>query len=70
MNKELQEVQHLPVSNKELLRKAAIKEELNLMLDKEEIFWMQRAQANWMKEGERNTKFSMLMRHREGRRML
>ncbi|KAL4334370.1 hypothetical protein GQ457_07G017230 [Hibiscus cannabinus] len=31
--------------------------ELNLQLDKEEIYWEQRARANWLRNGDRNTNF-------------
>ncbi|KAL4278813.1 hypothetical protein GQ457_03G026150 [Hibiscus cannabinus] len=31
--------------------------ELNLELDKEEIYWEQRARANWLQNGDRNTRF-------------
>ena len=30
---------------------------LELMLEHEEIHWMQRARANWLKKGDRNTSF-------------
>ena len=30
---------------------------LELLLEQEEIFWIQRARANWLKHGDRNTEF-------------
>jgi len=31
--------------------------QLELLLEQEEIFWVQRARANWLKHGDRNTNF-------------
>ena len=33
--------------------------ELNDLLDDEEMYWGQRVKAHWLKEGDKNTKFSM-----------
>jgi hypothetical protein len=34
-----------------------LQKELNKLLDKEDLKWRQRAKANWLKMGDRNTKF-------------
>lgn len=34
-----------------------LKTELEVLLDEEDLFWRQRARENWLKEGDRNTKF-------------
>jgi hypothetical protein len=31
--------------------------QIELTLEKEEMFWVQRARANWLKHGDRNTNF-------------
>lgn len=34
-----------------------LRKDLNDLLDSEEIFWNQRSRVQWLKEGDRNTKF-------------
>ena len=36
---------------------AKLQEEYNQIIDQEEIFWMQKSMANWLKEGDKNTTF-------------
>jgi hypothetical protein len=40
-----------------LVEEKKLKEELNYLLDVEELKWKQRANINWYKNGDRNTKF-------------
>ena len=35
----------------------SLRKEINELLDDEEIYWGQRAKANWLKEGDKNTNF-------------
>ena len=41
---------------------------LELLLEQEEIIWVQRARANWLKHGDRNTNFftALLLIAKEG----
>jgi hypothetical protein len=34
-----------------------LRREVNILIEKEEIFWRQRSRVSWLKEGDRNTKF-------------
>lgn len=38
-------------------------------IEQEEIYWIQRAHANWMKHGDRNTNFFKIVRPIEKERM-
>ena len=40
---------------------------LELLMEQEEMIWVQRARANWLKHGDRNTNFSSTL-HQVGRR--
>ena len=40
---------------------------LEILMEQEEMIWVQRARANWLKHGDRNTNFSSTL-HQVGRR--
>jgi len=39
----------------------ANQKEILLQLEQEEIYWVQRARANWLKHGDKNTNFFTIM---------
>ncbi|KAA3465052.1 reverse transcriptase [Gossypium australe] len=45
------------INNEVLAEMTEIKLKMNLEVDREELFWEQRAQANWLQMGDRNTTF-------------
>lgn len=45
------------VTNDNLAKIIDTKVHLNLEIDKDERFWEQRARANWLKVGDKNTAF-------------
>jgi len=46
-----------PLMDESLAAQKEILLRLELLLEQEEFFWVQRARANWLKHGERNTNF-------------
>ena len=36
---------------------SSLKEELNILLEREETYWKQRSRIQWLKEGDKNTAF-------------
>ncbi|XP_017625048.2 uncharacterized protein LOC108468690 [Gossypium arboreum] len=53
----LQELYGMDPSDEVLKEIMEVQLDLNLEIDKEEIFWEQQAWANWLKHGDRNTSF-------------
>ncbi|MFQ6638747.1 hypothetical protein Gotur_016097, partial [Gossypium turneri] len=45
------------ISEEVLAEITKVQVELNLEVDKEELFWEQRARVNWLKNGDRNTSY-------------
>ena len=44
-----------------------LKHELNLLLEKEESYWMQRSRVQWLKEGDKKVFFHGQASHRKRR---
>ncbi|XP_022735617.1 uncharacterized protein LOC111288975 [Durio zibethinus] len=53
----LEEINHLDNSQDELEKELDIKRMLNKLLEHEEVTWMQRSRENWLRSGDKNTKF-------------
>lgn len=47
---------------------ASVKEALSDLLEQEDMKWRQRAKENWLKEGDRNTKFFHMCANQSTRR--
>jgi hypothetical protein len=57
LKRELEILRRGPVTDESLLAQKEILLRLELLLEQEEIIWVQRARANWLKHGDRNTNF-------------
>ncbi|KAL4354438.1 hypothetical protein GQ457_06G008040 [Hibiscus cannabinus] len=57
LKERLKQLNDLALTNEVLGEITEAKIALNLEADKEELYWKQRARANWMKSGDRNTSF-------------
>lgn len=56
LQKELEDAQRGPLRDKNIVAQKEIQVRLELM-EQEELIWIQRACANWLRHGDRNTKF-------------
>jgi len=57
LRRELERLRRGPMSDESLATQKEILLQLELLLEQEEIVWVQRARANWLKHGDRNTNF-------------
>ena len=57
LQRELQELRRGPMTDDSIAAQKEILLRLELLLEQEEIFWVQRARVNWLKHGDRNTNF-------------
>jgi hypothetical protein len=57
LQRELNEVMDGPLSNEATARQRSIQLEMENLHEQEEVKWVQRSRANWMKYGDRNTNF-------------
>jgi 23S rRNA maturation mini-RNase III len=57
LHRELEELRRGPMMDDSIAAQKEILLRLELLLEQEEIFWVQRARANWLKHGDRNTNF-------------
>lgn len=57
LKRELEKLRRGPMTDDSIAAQKEILLRLELLLEQEEIFWVQRARANWLKHGDRNTNF-------------
>jgi len=57
LKRELEILRRGPSTDESLGTQKEILLQLELVLEQEEIIWVQRARANWLKHGDRNTSF-------------
>ncbi|XVE64032.1 hypothetical protein DITRI_Ditri07aG0068900 [Diplodiscus trichospermus] len=57
IQKQIDEIQSHELSDYVLSKENDLKEELNALLEKEEIFWRQRSRVSWLCEEDKNTRF-------------
>lgn len=57
LKRELERLRRGPMTDANAESQKEIMVRLELMLEQEEIYWLQRARANWLKKGDRNTSF-------------
>ena len=57
LKKELERLKRGPMTEANTESQKEIMVRLELMLEQEEIHWFQRARANWLRQGDRNTSF-------------
>lgn len=57
----LQDIQNTITSLEDVRKKKLIKEDLEVLLYREEIMWTQKARSNWILYGDRNIKYFQIM---------
>ncbi|XP_039797761.1 uncharacterized protein LOC120662746 [Panicum virgatum] len=57
LKRELEHLRRGPISEESTAAQKEILLRIELLLEQEELEWVQRARANWLKHGDRNTKF-------------
>ena len=57
LKKELEKVRRSPMTDENSARQKELLLNIELLLEQEEIYWVQRARANWLKHGDRNSGF-------------
>jgi len=57
LKRELERLRRGPMTEANSESQKELMVRLELMLEQEEIYWMQRAKVNWLKKGDRNTEF-------------
>jgi hypothetical protein len=57
LKKELEACRRLPISDTSVQREAVLEYRLDKVEEQLDIFWKQRAHADWLQKGDRNTKF-------------
>jgi hypothetical protein len=57
LKRDLEQLRRGPMNDVALAAQKEIQLQIEITLEKEEMFWVQRARANWLKHGDRNTNF-------------
>jgi hypothetical protein len=57
LKRDLEQLRRGPMTDAALAAQKEIQLQIEITLEKEEMFWVQRARANWLKHGDRNTNF-------------
>jgi hypothetical protein len=57
LKRDLEQLRRGPMNDATLASQKEIQAQIEITLEKEEMFWVQRARANWLKHGDRNTNY-------------